>query len=342
MSAERKDVRKIAVVGAGSWGTAIGTWLARNGHEVRIWDIDQSVLHDINNLRTNRRYLPEIELPPNLIARTELADAMDNCSMVVVAIPSLVFENVLKDITDNLSRMSSTHPPSIVWGTKGFAPETSELLSSVADRILPKSTICAVLSGPSFAIEVMRGLPTGYDLASNVQDYVETIADVFRNEFTLVYTSSDIVGVQVGGATKNIIAIASGIAAGMGFGINTRCLVITRGLAEMNRLNVALGGKEQTLMGLSGLGDLVLTCSSELSRNFKFGLALGQGRSLEDTLEEIGQEVQGIETTREVYQLGQKHDVFMPTTTHIYQILFEQLPPALAAQQMLAIGPTLK
>ena len=340
-TSERKTI-PVGVIGGGSWGTGIGAWLARNGHDVRLWDIDESVIDDINNTRCNNRYLPDVELPQNLHAFTKIESALDHCLMAVMVVPSRVFEVALDQVRDNLHVMDSSAPPTVVWGTKGFSSKTGELLSTSAEQILGNEVVTAVISGPSFAFEVVRGLPAGFDLGSRHTDNLEEIADVFRNETTLVYTTDDIVGVQVGGATKNVIAIAAGIVDGMGLGINARCLLITRGLAEMGRLNSALGGRAETMMGLSGMGDLVLTCSGDLSRNRRLGLALGKGKKLDDIVSEIGQEVEGIQSTREAYMIGKKLDVFMPMTERVYRILYEGLSPVQAAQELMAIGPSLK
>ena len=309
---------------------------------MRLWDIDESVVNDINVTRCNSRYLPDVELPSNLRAFHHIELAMDNCSMVVVVVPSRVFETVLRQVRDTAHNMNSNSSPIVVWGTKGFSAETGDLLSNSANEILGEKVITASLSGPSFAFEVVRGLPAGFDLGSRHTDRVEEIANYFRNETTLVYCTDDIVGVQVGGATKNVIAIAAGICDGMELGINARCMLITRGHAEMNRLNDALGGRPETMMGLSGMGDLVLTCSGDLSRNRRLGLALGKGKKLEEIVEEIGQEIEGIQSTREAYQIGKKLDVFMPTTERVYRILFEGLSPHEAARELLAVGPSLK
>ena len=335
------NLTSIAVVGAGSWGTAVGSWLARNGHDVRIWDIDLTIIEDINENRCNSRYLPDCELPSNLRGFDTLESAMQDCSTVVVVVPSRVFDIALGNVASNLNLMNPAAVPVMVWATKGFAPKTGDLLSDVVNRILGDSAVSAVLSGPSFAYEVVRGMPTGVDLASNSEEHIEAIANLFRNESSLVYTTSDMIGVQVGGATKNVIAIAAGISDGLNLGINARSLLITRGLAETNRLNVALGGKAETMMGLSGMGDLILTCSGNLSRNRRLGLGLGQGKPLNEVLEEIGQEVEGMQSTRETFELGQKLDVFMPATERIYRILFEGLSPMQAAKELMELGSSL-
>lgn len=335
------NLTSIAVVGAGSWGTAVGSWLARNGHDVRIWDIDLTIIEDINENRCNSRYLPDCELPSNLRGFDTLESAMQDCSTVVVVVPSRVFDIALGNVASNLNLMNPAAVPVMVWATKGFAPKTGDLLSDVVNRILGDSAVSAVLSGPSFAYEVVRGMPTGVDLASSSEEHIEAIANLFRNESSLVYTTSDMIGVQVGGATKNVIAIAAGISDGLNLGINARSLLITRGLAETNRLNVALGGKAETMMGLSGMGDLILTCSGNLSRNRRLGLGLGQGKPLNEVLEEIGQEVEGMQSTRETFELGQKLDVFMPATERIYRILFEGLSPMQAAKELMELGSSL-
>ncbi len=342
MNTSERSKIPVAIIGGGSWGTAISAWLARNGHDVRLWDIDETVIDDINTTRCNSRYLPDIELPSNVLAFKKIESALNQCQMAVLVVPSRVFETALGQVRDNLHVMDSDAPPTIVWGTKGFSAQTGGLLSDSAENILGGQTITAVLSGPSFAFEVVRGLPAGFDLGSQHADRIEDIADVFRNETTLVYTTDDIFGVQVGGATKNVIAIAAGICDGMGLGINARCMLITRGLAEMGRLNSALGGKAETMMGLSGMGDLVLTCSGDLSRNRRLGLALGHGKKLDEIVAEIGQEVEGIQSTREAYSIGRKLDVFMPMTERVYRILYEGLSPHQAARELMAIGPSLK
>ncbi len=341
MSAIRSQY-SIAVIGAGSWGTAIGAWLARNGHSVRIWDIDTSVIDDINKNKCNNRYLPDAPLPDNIVGCHTLEQAMEQCQAAALAVPSRVFHTAIDQLSSHLDIMDKSAQPIVMWGTKGFAPKTGELLSTVAERALGDRAVTAVLSGPSFAYGVVRGQPAGFDLASKCEDQLEKIANIFRNEVTLVYTTADIVGVQVGGATKNVVAIAAGIGDGLNLGLNAHCLLVTRGLAEMNRLNVALGGKPETLMGLSGLGDLVLTCSGDLSRNRRFGLGLGHGKSVDDVLKQINQEVEGIQSTQETYEIGRKLNVFMPTTEKVYKVIFEGLSPLQAAQELMAIGPSLQ
>lgn len=341
MSSSSLESHCIAVIGAGSWGTALGAWLANNGHSVRIWDVDQTVIEDINHHHRNSKYFQDFELPNGLQGCNTLESAIESCSAVVVAVPSRVFNLAISSVSDHLHLMDSGTKPIVIWGTKGFDSDTGDLLSEVTDRILKGRTTTATIAGPSFAYEVIRGLPTGFHLASTNAEDIESIANMFRNTTSLVYTTDDIVGVQVGGATKNVIAIAAGISDGLGFGINTRALLITRGFAEMNRLNIALGGRTETLTGLSGMGDLFLTCSGDLSRNRRLGLGLGSGKQLDSVLEEIGQEVEGLQSARETYHVGKKLDVFMPMTERVYRILYEQLPPMQAAMELLAIGPSI-
>ncbi len=341
MNSKRSTI-SAAVIGAGSWGTAISAWLSRNGHDVRVWDIDPAIIDDIDTRRVNSRYLPNIRLPENLLAMRRIEDAMQACSMTVIAVPSRVFHSAIESVDHHLDRMDPAVTPAVVWGTKGFAQQTGELLSTVAERTLGDRAVTGVISGPSFAHGVVRNLPAGFDFATRCTQRREELANYFRNAHTLVYATDDIVGVQIGGATKNVIAIAAGIADGLGLGINAHCLLVTRGLAEMNRLNVALGGRLETLMGLSGLGDLVLTCSDDLSRNRRLGQGLGQGKSAEQVVAEIGQEVEGIQSAKETYLVGKNMDVFMPTTERIYRILYEGLSPVQAAQELMAIGPSLQ
>ncbi len=340
MNKPYEQSKKIAVVGGGSWGTAIGAWLARNNHDVRLWDIDDAVIKDISQTHINHRYLPDCKLPSNLKALGSLETAMENTSIIVVAVPSRVFHLALDNIKSHLLAMDSENTPIIIWGTKGFASDTGNLLSSVANHTFGSNMTIGCISGPSFAYEVVRGLPAGFTLASNDQLRIEEIANVFRNPTTLVYTTPDMTGVQVGGSTKNVIAIAAGICDGLEFGINARSLLINRGFAEMCRLNHALGGNSETMLGPSGIGDLIMTCTENLSRNRRFGFGLGQGKVMANVIKEIGQEVEGVQSTRETYQLGKRFDVFMPITERVYRIIYENLSPTLAAQELMTIGPS--
>ena len=267
---------------------------------------------------------------------------MDGCNAVVIVVPSRFFCASLEQVAAHIAAMDVLHAPFIIWATKGFIPETDELPSEVASRILDPSVVTAAVSGPSFAVELVRGLPAGLDLGTAHSEHAERIADWFRSEVVLIYTTDDIVGVQVGGAVKNIIAIAAGIADGLGLGVNAQTMLITRGLAEIGRLSVAMGGAESTLMGLSGVGDLMLTCSYDLSRNRRLGYALGQGRPMADAIKDIGQEVEGLSAAEEAYRIGRKLDVFMPITERVYRILFERMPPIQAARELMAVGPSLR
>ncbi len=337
-----REQLRMTVVGAGSWGTAIGAWLARNGHEVHIWDVDGKVIEDINSTRFNSRYLPECELPQNLHGHLQLETAMNGSSCIVLVVPSRVFSAALNEVASHMRCMDTSSAPVVIWGTKGFVSDSGDLPSDAAQRILDPSAVAAVLSGPSFALEIINGLPAGLDLACKNSDQIERIADWFRSDRVLIYTTSDVVGVQVGGAVKNIIAVAAGLADGLGFGSNARCMLITRGLAEIGRLSVAMGGQASTLSGLSGMGDTILTCSTDLSRNRRLGLAIGKGQSAESAVKEIGQEVEGIEAVRIAFEVSKRLDVFMPLTERVYRVLFENLHPMQAAQELMAVGPSLK
>ena len=326
---------KLTVVGGGSWGTAIAAWLARNGHVTRIWARSDSVVDDINLHHQNSRFLPDVNLPEALTAFKRLDEAMEGSSGVVLVVPSHAFEENLTAISQNLSRMRFRPKPVVVWGTKGFQPDSGRLLSEVADSILGNNAFTAVLSGPSFAVEIVAELPAALVVGTHAKDQAESIADWFRNDLVRIYASSDMVGVQLGGALKNVIAIAAGVSDGLGFGINARTALMTRGLAEMCRLGQAMGAKEGTLMGLAGMGDLILTCSGDLSRNRRVGLGLGQGRRMEDILKDIGQEAEGIRTAKAVNGLRQRMKVDMPISTQVYRLLFEGLSALDAVHELM-------
>jgi glycerol-3-phosphate dehydrogenase (NAD(P)+) len=319
----------IAVIGAGSWGTALAILLSHNGLDVRLWG---NLPHEIEQLakeRTNSHYLPGIPFPESLSPRVELADALDRADEILIVVPSHAFRSVVNAIAP-LRPIAA----GISWATKGFEPGTQQLLSDVASKILPQSNL-AVISGPTFAGEVARGLPTAITVASTSDTHAERLAQLLHAPWFRAYTSNDIVGVQVGGATKNVLAIAAGIADGLGFGANTRAALITRGLTEIMRLGIELGGHSETFMGLAGLGDLVLTCTDNQSRNRRMGLALAKGLRIEQALQEIGQEVEGINTAREVYLLADKWRVEMPISEQVYRVLYEGLDPREAVHNLL-------
>ena len=319
----------IAVLGPGSWGTALGILLAGNGFDVRLWGHLPEEVEALQRNRENRAFLPGIPFPERLRPVRDLAQAIRGVEEVLVVVPSHAFAQVLEGVRPLLPGATS-----LSWATKGFDPGTGRLLHEVAENVLGRRD-CAVISGPTFAGEVARGLPTAVTVASPAQAHARRLADWLRSEFFRAYTSDDIIGVQVGGASKNVLAIAAGIADGLGFGANTRAALITRGLAEIMRLGKALGGKTETFMGLAGLGDLALTCTDDQSRNRRMGLALAQGLSIEQARAQIGQEVEGINTAREVRFKARDLCVDMPITEQTYRVLYEGLAPRDAVHALL-------
>jgi len=318
MSEDRKN-GAVAVLGAGSYGTALAFCLARNNVPTYLWGRDPDHIQTLIDTRQNTRYLPGFDFPEALHPTKNLQDAIANASDVLVVVPSHAFTSLLENIKPLL-----TEHHSITWATKGLEPHTGRLLQDVAKSILGTSYPIAVLSGPTFAKEMAAGLPTAISLSSDNEKLVGRMAEKLHCKRTFrVYKNADIVGVQLGGAIKNVIAIGAGLADGLGFGANARTALITRGLAEMARLGTQLGAQPETFMGMAGLGDLVLTCTDNQSRNRRFGLALGAGKSIEHAISEIGQVVEGYRNTEEVHVLAQKHGVEMPICEQIYAVLYE-------------------
>jgi len=319
----------IAVVGAGSWGTALAIQLAREGHRTFLWGRDPEQLRAMQLARRNPRYLPGAEFPSGLVVEADLSTVLSEARDVLVAVPSHAFRETLV-----LLRSRLRPEMRIGWATKGFELRTGLLPHQVAREVLgPRAT--AVLSGPTFAKEVGAGLPTAMTVASTDAAFGTDLAQAISGPNFRVYTQTDIVGVEVGGAVKNVIAIGSGIADGMGFGANTRVALITRGLAEMMRLGLALGGVRETFMGLAGLGDLVLTCTDDQSRNRRFGMALGSGRSVSDATSGIDQVVEGVPAARAVHEVASQRGVDMPICGEVYRILHEGSPVRAAVQALM-------
>lgn len=321
----------ISVLGAGSWGTALAILAARNGSETMLWGHNSQHITNLLQDGENHRYLPGAKFPLNLRVTDDIKECIAFSSVVLLSPPSHAFKSILQQIEPWLNSSAR-----IAWATKGFDSENGALLSDVVKSVLGANIPTAVLSGPTFAKEVTDGLPTAVTIASSSETFAASLATIFHNQRFRTYTSTDIIGVQVGGATKNALAIAAGIADGLGFGANTRAALITRGLTEITRLGIQLGGQPDTFMGLAGLGDLILTCTDNQSRNRRFGLALGQGRSQATALAEINQSVEGIAAAREAYSLSQKHHVEMPIIEQIYNVLFNRLEPKQAVQNLLS------
>lgn len=325
---------KIAVYGAGSYGTALAFCFARNGHRVIMWGRDENQIANMQQTRENTKYLPGATFPDSLDVTSDLKTAVTSAEHHLIVVPSHVFKPTLQSISLFLTS------DKVCWATKGLDPESGALLQEVATEVLGDKASLAVLSGPTFAKEMVKGLPTAISIASNDNQYAEEIAGLLHCERKFrVYTNPDFVAVQLGGAIKNVIAIGAGMADGIGYGANARTALITRGLVEMTRLAVALGADPKSMMGMAGLGDLVLTCTDNQSRNRRFGLALGEGKSVDLAMQEIGQVVEGFRNTKEVHMLSQRAGVEMPITEQIYQVLYKDKPAQQAAMELLAREP---
>ncbi|WP_395479989.1 NAD(P)H-dependent glycerol-3-phosphate dehydrogenase [Candidatus Curculioniphilus buchneri] len=310
----------IIIIGAGSYGTAIAITLARNGHKVLLWGHNPSHIQKLKITRCNQAFLPDIPFPPTLHVETSLSLALASSSQnILIVVPSHVFGTVLMRIRSYLRSDSR-----IVWATKGLEKKTGRLLQDVARDILGDKIPLAVISGPTFARELAVGLPTAITLSATDATFSADLQKLLHCEKNFrVYSNTDFIGVQLGGALKNVIAIGAGISDGIGFGANARTALITRGLAEISRLGEAIGAKPITFMGMAGLGDLVLTCTDDQSRNRRFGILLGQGMSVKDAKKMIKQVVEGYQNTKEVLLLANRYRIEMPITEQIYQILYK-------------------
>jgi len=311
----------VAVVGAGSWGTALAIQAARLGHRVRLWDHLPSRAQTMQSSRQNARYLPGIELPESLSVGGDLAWAVADAEVCIEAVPSTGLRGVLPALAAALAPATV-----VVCATKGIEVDTLLTMDEVLRAGLPAGQQLVTLSGPSFAKEVAQGLPTAVVVASHDPDAAHLAAAALHGGFFRVYDTDDVIGVEIGAALKNVIAIACGVSDGAGLGTNARAALITRGLSEISRVAVARGGNPLTLMGLAGLGDLVLTCTGDLSRNRRVGLALGQGRTLADILAELGQVAEGVVTARSAHQLAVREGVDMPITEQVHKMLYEEKP----------------
>ncbi len=325
--AVKQSIKSIAVLGAGSWGTALAILLARNGIEVNLWGHDEEILA-LQQQRENSHFLPGIPFPDKLQPQPSLQKVLDSSDEILIVVPSHAFRAVLNQIA------AIRTPKSICWATKGFDPQSRRPLSLVAHDIFPHAEL-AVLSGPTFAIEVAQGLPTAITVAASSDLYAKRLATALQSDTFRAYTSNDLIGVQVGGAIKNIMAIAAGMSDGLGFGANARAALITRGLAEITRFGKVLGAQTNTFMGLTGLGDLTLTCTDDKSRNRRMGLALAKGLKVEQAQQEIGQVVEGVHAAKETWMMAQELGVDMPITHQVYRILYEDLDPKQAVKELL-------
>jgi glycerol-3-phosphate dehydrogenase (NAD(P)+) len=311
----------IAVLGAGSWGTALAIQFARSGKATRLWGRDPGQVGEMVRERANRRYLPHGHFPDSLSVGADLPAQLQGALDVLVVVPSGSFRAMLEQIRPLLAPQMR-----LAWATKGFEIHSGLLPHQVARDVLGTGRAFAVLSGPTFASEVGAGLPTAMTVASPDENFAGALAQDLSSANFRAYTSPDIVGVEVGGAVKNVLALAAGLSDGLGFGANTRIALITRGLTEMVRLGVALGAQRETFMGLAGLGDLVLSCTDDQSRNRRFGLLLAQGRNIEQARAEIGQVVEGVRAARAVRAVAEREQVQMPLCEGVYRVLYEGLP----------------
>jgi len=322
---------ELCVLGAGSWGTALAIQFARAGHPTRLWGHLVAEQRAMAASRSNEMYLPGIPFPADLAIFEDLTSAVRNVNTLLLAVPSHALREVLTQLLPRLEPQAR-----IAWATKGFELESGLLPHQVAQEVLGTDRAMAVLYGPTFAKEVGAGLPTAMTVASSDAEFATDLALRISSDNFRAYTSTDIVGVEVGGATKNVLAVGAGLADGLDFGANTRVALITRGLAEMTRLGVALGAQRETFMGLAGLGDLVLTCTDDQSRNRRFGKLLAKGLPVGQALKEIGQVVEGYLAAKAVHRVALTRQVEMPICEGIYQMLHEDLPPQAVVRSLMS------
>jgi len=328
----RDKISKVAVIGAGSWGTSLANLLAGKGIDVHLWVREDEVFNQIKNERMNKVFLPDVELNPRLKPVKTFEEALSGKELILMVVPSHVFREVLTNIKPHLRGGIS-----FISATKGIENETLMIMSQVAASILPEEYMedFACLDGPSFAREVSKKFPTAVTIACGNLDHAERLQRLFNTEYFRVYVSQDVIGVQLGGALKNVVAIAAGAADGLKFGHNARAALITRGLAEITRLGVAMGANPHTFAGLAGMGDLVLTCTGDLSRNRTVGFKIGKGMSIEEITGSMNMVAEGVKTTRSTYELAKKMGVDMPITTEVYRILYEGKSPKEAVKSLM-------
>lgn len=321
---------RIAVLGAGSWGTALAALIARHGHPVTLWGRDAHIIEAIEVRHENPRYLPGILLPASLRASTDLATTVAEADLVLVVVPSHAFSETLHALAPYLKAGTG-----VSWATKGFEPGSGRFLHEVAEDVFGKGVPLAVVTGPSFAKEVAEGLPTALTVHGD-EAFAQQVAELLHGDDFRAYTGDDMKGAELGGAMKNVLAVATGVSDGMNLGLNARAGLITRGLNEMLRLAAAIGAKPETVMGLAGLGDLVLTCTGDLSRNRRLGLAIGRGKSIDEAVREIGQVVESIQTADEVMRLANREGIELPITAGVQAVLHGECSPVEGLQRLLA------
>lgn len=322
----------IAILGAGAWGTALAINLSAR-HQVTLWTKDSNHFSELISHRINLSFFPDFPLPETLRLTASIHEALEAAELALIVVPIAGFRETLQNIT----KIEKKVP--VIWGCKGFESEAAKLPHQIVKEVYPSNISCGVISGPSFAKEVAQGLPTALTLASEDDCFARDIASQLHSTNLRIYTSQDVVGVETGGAIKNVITIAAGISDGMGFGHNARAALITRGLMEITRLGLELGGKMETFMGLAGVGDLLLTCTGDLSRNRRVGLLLAEGKPLPDILNTLGHVAEGVYTARAVLQLSRKLNVGMPITEAVCSILHENVPARAAVENLLNREP---
>lgn len=322
------------VLGAGAWGTALAIALARNGHDIWLWGRDNKQLEAMRENRCNAGYLPGIDFPEKLKIQQDLQTGVSQCRHLLVSVPSNSFSELLEKIKPWL-------PPGtpVSWATKGLTPQTGTFLDVTARQILGENHPLAVISGPSFAAEVACGLPTAITVASSDAAFANALANALHGNSLRAYTSSDVLGVQIGGTVKNVLAIAAGISDGLQYGANARAALLTRGMAEILRLATALGADPQTMFGLSGMGDLILTCTDDQSRNRRLGLAIGRGLTVAEALQAVGKTVEGMHAAREVLLRATQAGIEMPIVEQVCKVLFEGYDPRQSVQALLCREP---
>ncbi len=323
---------KITMLGAGAWGTALALSLSQR-HRVTLWARNAEQIAAMRATGRNQLYLPDVPLPPELHLEHDFVAALAGAEMLVLAVPISALRETLRKVT------KFSAPVPVIWLCKGLEADTALLPHQVAAEVLPKAFQRAVLSGPSFAQEVAQGLPTALTLACRDEEFARQAAHNLHNSRLRIYASTDVVGVEVGGAVKNVLAIAAGISDGMGFGYNTRAALLTRGLSEMTRLGIKLGGRAETLGGLSGVGDLILTCTGDMSRNRKVGLLLARQHELPYILRDLGHVAEGVYTVSAVHKLVRRLGVDMPICEAVYRVLYEQVEAASAVEALLKRVP---
>lgn len=329
-------MNSVCVLGAGSYGTALAFCLSRNGVKTVLWGRDKQQIELMTQSRCNQKYLPNALFPRELSLESDLSKAIASSQDILVVVPSHAFASTLQE-----AKVFLTSEHRIIWATKGLEPETGRLLQDVAVDILGNNTPIAALSGPTFAKEMVAGLPTAISLSSTNENLAVEFANKLHcSKSFRVYRNDDFIGIQLGGAVKNVIAIGAGLSDGLGFGSNARTALITRGLTELTRLGVKMGAKQSTFMGMSGLGDLVLTCTDNQSRNRRFGLALGNGLGIQEAMSEIGQVVEGYRNTKEVHILSKRMGVEMPICEQVYEVLYNNKPAREAALTLLGRDQT--